>query len=123
MKKNFKDEETGIVYELINEYYYPCLFIDDIANIGRYGRKRLAFLKECNQSLYDTLFINGELEHHLLEVNDNAYCTEERIINEFALSQGVNEELKTNDMIKWTGMMNNIRHSAEEIVLNDIVYV
>lgn len=36
--------------------------------------------------------------------------------------QGVTEELKATDMMRWIGLMNNIRACADEIVLNDIVY-
>ena len=35
--------------------------------------------------------------------------------------QGVTEELKATDMMRWIGLMNNIRACADEIVLNDIV--
>ncbi len=39
-----------------------------------------------------------------------------------AKKQGVTEELKATDMMRWIGLMNNIRACADEIVLNDIVY-
>ena len=39
-----------------------------------------------------------------------------------AFKQGVTEELKATDMMRWIGLMNNIRAYADEIVLNDIVY-
>ena len=44
------------------------------------------------------------------------------LIKEMARKQGVTEELKGKDMMKWIGLMNNIRACADEIVLNDIVY-
>ena len=39
-----------------------------------------------------------------------------------AFKQGVTEELKATDMMRWIGLMNNIRSCVDEIVLNDIVY-
>ena len=33
------------------------------------------------------------------------------------------EQLKATDMMRWIGMMNNIRSCVDEIVLNDIVYL
>ena len=39
-----------------------------------------------------------------------------------AFKQGVTEELKATDMMRWIGLMNNIRACADEIVSNDIVY-
>ena len=37
--------------------------------------------------------------------------------------EGVTEQLKSENQMQWVGMMNNIRHCAEEVVLRDIVYV
>ena len=44
------------------------------------------------------------------------------LIKEMARKQGVTEQLKAEDMMRWVGLMNNIRACADEIVLNDIVY-
>lgn len=44
------------------------------------------------------------------------------MIKEMAKKQGVTEELKATEMMRWIGLMNNIRACADEIVLNDIVY-
>ena len=37
--------------------------------------------------------------------------------------QGVTEQLKMQDQMKWVGLMNNIKACAEEIVLKEIIYV
>lgn len=37
--------------------------------------------------------------------------------------QGVNENLKRQDQMKWVRLMNNIKVCAEEIVLAEIIYV
>ena len=39
-----------------------------------------------------------------------------------AKAQGVTEQLKADDMLKWVGLMNNIRACAEEVVMNDLIY-
>jgi len=46
----------------------------------------------------------------------------ERLVKEMAENQGVTEQLKATDQMKWVGIMNNIRNAAEEIVLKEIVY-
>lgn len=46
----------------------------------------------------------------------------EYLPKEMAVRQGVTEKLKAQDMMRWVGMMNNIRACVDEIVLNDIVY-
>ena len=40
-----------------------------------------------------------------------------------ARKQGVTEELKGKDMMKWIGLMNNIQVCAKEIVNNEIIFV
>lgn len=37
--------------------------------------------------------------------------------------QGATEELKAQDQMKWVRLMNNIKASAEEIILKNMVYV
>ena len=45
----------------------------------------------------------------------------ELLTSQMAKAEGVTEELKASDPMKWTGLMNNIRHSAEETVLNELI--
>ena len=56
------------------------------------------------------------------EIDTSARDMAEYLIKEMARKQGVTEELKARDMLRWVGKMNNIRACADEIVLNDIVY-
>lgn len=37
--------------------------------------------------------------------------------------QDITEELKACDQMAWVGAVNNIRNAAEEIVLNEMVYI
>ena len=45
-----------------------------------------------------------------------------RLMAQMAREQGVTEDLKAQDQMKWVGLMNNIQAAAEEIVLRDLVY-
>ena len=78
---------------------------------------RERYLKEHKRVLYYTLMTSGKLYEHLAEIDTSA-CD----IKEMARKQGVTEQLKAVDMMRWVGLMNNIRACADEIVLNDIVY-
>ena len=44
-------------------------------------------------------------------------------MKQMAEKQGVTEELKVQDQMKWVRLMNNIKASAEEIVLKNLVCV
>ena len=72
--------------------------------------------------MYYTLLTSGKLYEHLAEIDTSARDMAEYLIKEMARKQGVTEELKARDMLRWVGKMNNIRACADEIVLNDIVY-
>ena len=100
----------------------PALLDTRRYEIGRYGRLRLAFLREKHPDVYTTLIFTGELGPWLVEFN--AACRERvlSLTEELARREGVTEQLKRTDQLAWVGHMNNLRHSAEEIVLRDMVY-
>ena len=52
-------------------------------------------------------------------------CNErmEVIVSAMAKQENVMEALKAADQMEWTRRMNGIRSRAEEIVLNELVYV
>ena len=37
--------------------------------------------------------------------------------------RGIGEDLKTHDMLRWVAEMNNIKVSAEEIVLREVILI
>lgn len=45
------------------------------------------------------------------------------MIKQMAHQQNVDERMKAVDQFRWMGMMNSIRAAAEEVVLNDLIYV
>ncbi len=122
MQRFITDERTGIRYELIGDYYYPCLIVEESPPLSKYGRLRQRYLREHKRVLYFNLLTSGKLYEHLAEIDTSARDMAEYLIKEMAKKQGVTEELKATDMMRWIGLMNNIRTCADEIVLNDIVY-
>mgnify|MGYP000819764136 FL=1 len=122
MQRFITDERTGIRYELIGDYYYPCLTVKESSPLSKYERLRKRYLREHKRVLYYTLLTSGKLYEHLADIDTSACNMAEYLIKEMAKKQGVTEELKATDMMRWIGLMNNIRACADEIVLNDIVY-
>ncbi len=122
MQRFITDERTGIRYELIGDYYYPCLTVKESSPLSKYERLRKRYLREHKRVLYYTLLTSGKLYEHLADIDTSACNMAEYLIKEMARKQGVTEQLKGKDMMKWIGWMNNIRACADEIVLNDIVY-
>ena len=117
--------EMGGTYTLgADGMYYPNLELpeEEVPRYGKYGRMRHTYLREHKKACYTTLLFGGKLVAHLNEIDDTANAQMELIVKQIANTQGINEELKAQDQMAWVGSMNNIRITAEEIVLNEIVY-
>ncbi|MBQ6961864.1 MAG: TnpV protein [Clostridia bacterium] len=117
-------EQMGGNYTQVGDYLIPDLSLPDVLYepIGKYGRMRHAYLKEHHPGLYSHLILSGKLYKHLAEVERTCQERLETMISQMAKQQGVTEELKARDQLGWVGRMNEIQHSAEEIILAEIVY-
>ena len=123
MKKQIYDEKNGLSYTLHGDYYLPDLEINkEEPTYGKYGIMRKKFLKEHRSARYQYLVLTGKLTEHLNQVDKEAREKVEMLVEQMAERWGVTEELKGKDMMRWIGLMNNIRACADEIVSNDIVY-
>ena len=83
---------------------------------------RKNYLKEHRKGIYSGMVLSGELKAHCLMIQEQAEERMELLTEQMAKSEGVNEELKAKDQMSWVAKMNNIRQSAEEIVLAELVY-
>ena len=124
MKKHIYDESNGLSYTLHGDYYLPDLAVnEEESTYGKYGMLRKQFLKEHRPARYQYLVMTGELTGHLNQVDQDAREQVETLVKQMVEKQGVTEQLKMQDQMKWIGLMNNINICAEEIVLQGIVYM
>ena len=124
MKKHIYDESNGLSYTLHGEYYLPDLAVnEEETTYGKYGMLRKQFLKEHRPARYQYLLLTGKLTVHLNRVDQEAREQVQTLVKQMAEKQGVNENLKRQDQMRWVRLMNNIKVSAEEIVLKEIIYV
>ena len=125
LKENYIDEKTGIEYRLVGDYYVPNLIFkkEEKIILNKYGRARLKFLKENRKAEYTIMFISGTLNKHLKEIQETAEERIEVIIEKLKQKNNLTEEMKNTDQLYWIGMMNNFKNTAEEIVLNELIYV
>ena len=115
---------TEITYRTESGYRLPNLLPpqEPEVHLGKYALLRKKFLKQHRRVAYTNLLTSGNLNAHLMEIEQTARSQMEQITTEMAKSQGVTEELKASDQMKWVGLMNNIRQAAEEIVLTELIY-
>ena len=124
MKKQIYDEKNGMSYTLHGDYYLPDLVLrEEEPTYGKYGMLRKQFLKEHRSARYQYLLLTGKLNEHLNQTDQEAREQGEMLMKQMAEKKGVTEELKVQDQMKWVGLMNNIKVSAEEIILKNMVYV
>ena len=115
---------NGITYTRQGDYNLPNLLPPQEEPVphGKYALLRRRFLKEHRRITYTNLLTSGKLSSHLAEIQQSAQRRMEEIAAQMVKAQGVTEELKASDPMKWTGLMNNLRHSAEETVLAELIY-
>ena len=124
MKKQIYDEKNGMSYTLHGDYYLPDLVLnEEEPTYGKYGMLRKQFLKEHRSARYQYLLLTGKLNEHLNQTDQEAREQVETLMEQMTEKQGVTEELKAQDQMKWVRLMNNIKASAEEIILKNMVYV
>ena len=116
-------QEHGIQYQLEGDYYLPVLELPEENHpIGRWGRLHKAYLKHHRPILYQSLLLSGKLYTVLADLNEQATERCSFIIRQMAEAEGITEELKANDPMRWVQAMNSIRNRAEEIVQAEMIY-
>ena len=125
IKESYIDERTGIEYRLVGDYYLPNLVIKQEEKIilNKYGRLRLKFLKENKKAEYMIMFMNGTLNKHLKEIQETAQERVDIIVEQLKTKNNIKEDMKNTNQLYWVGMMNSFKNTAEEIVLNELIYV
>ena len=113
-----------LTYTMQGEYRLPNLLPpqEPEVTLGKYGLMRRRYLRQHRRVTYTNLLTSGKLTEHLLEIEQMARSRMEQITAQMAKVEGVTEDLKATDQMKWVGLMNNIRQAAEETVLTELIY-
>lgn len=113
-----------VTYTMQGDYLLPNLLPpqEEPISLGKYARMRKRFLQENRKITYTNLLTSGKLNTHLAEIQQTAQRRMEELVVQMAQAQGVTEELKSSDQIKWVGLMNNLRSATEETVLAELIY-
>jgi len=117
-------EEIGGTYHREGDYFIPNLklSVDEERHIGILGQRHKYYLKQNCRVRYTNLLTSGEMSNYLSDIDEQAEKMFCRLVKQMAERQGVTEKLKTENQMRWVGMMNNIRSSAMEIVTNELIY-
>lgn len=115
-------EKFGGTYSEVNGYLIPNVIVTDSSPTGKWGRMRKKYLQEQHPLVFSELLLSEQLYPHLIEIDEACRDRLALIERQMAEREGVTEELKAADQMKWVRCMENIRSRAEEIVLSELIY-
>ena len=118
-------EQLGGTYTQIGDYLLPDLSLPaekETGNIGVWALRHKRYLKHHHKVLYYNLLTSGKLHSHLADVEEQAQDLFSRLVKEYAEKEGITEQLKSTDQMKWVGKMNAIRNAATEIINQELIY-
>ena len=120
MKSTF--EKLGGTYKQVGDYLLPDVEVPESPQVGFWGMQRRKYLLEHQQALYTAMFISGKLTDHLQEIDQSATQMYDQLVEQLKSRNGITEQLKATDQMKWVRRMNDVRHEAAEIVAKELIY-
>ena len=119
MKSTF--EELGGTYKQVGDYLLPDVEVPENPEVGFWGLQRRKYLLDHQPALYTALFLGGKLADHLQEIDRSATQMYYQLLDQLKARNGVTEQLKATDQMKWLRRMNAVRHEAAEIVTKELI--
>ena len=118
-------EQIGGTYMMQGDYRLPNLTlpVEEEQPIGVWGQRRLQYLKQRHKGLYYNLLTSGKLHSHLADTEEQAQQLFLRLVNEYAANEGITEQRKATDPMKWVRRMNNIRSRVNELIVKEIICI
>ena len=120
-------EETGGTYIPCGDYLLPNLVLPPeetaSSDIGAWGRKHLAYIRQHKPILYTNLLTGGKLSSYLANIDRRASEMHLRaVITILAEKEGVTEQLKAENQMLWVQKMNAIDSAVTEMVNEEIIF-
>ena len=123
MEKIIHDEKNGLNYELVGDYYIPCLVTPEAPKVGRFGMMYHDYLRTHKKVTYSGLMLSGELKEHIEDIDRQAEDMYSQLVDSMKQAEGITEQLKATNQMKWVRRMNSIRNRAEEIVKSEVLFI
>ena len=115
-------EKLGGTYKQVGDYLLPDVEVPENLGVGFWGMQRRKYLLEHQSALYTALFLGGKLADHLQEIDRSATQMFDQLVDQLKIRNGVTEQLKVADQMKWVRGMNAVRYEAAEIVAKELIY-
>ena len=115
-------EKLGGTYKQVGDYLLPDVAVPENLGVSFWGMQRRKYLLEHQSALYTALFLGGKLADHLQKIDRSATRMFDQLVDQLKIRNGVTEQLKVADQMKWLRRMNAVRHEAAEIVAKELIY-
>ena len=116
---------SKITYHKEGDNYIPDLYLEENYkkdyHVGKYGHLRLQYLKEHKKTEYSVMLLDGTLRKHIVDIDIQANERLETLMKQMLEKNPIDENLKDTAPLKWTGLMNSYKHSAEEIIYSELI--
>lgn len=122
MKRFIHDEINGLDYELVGDYYLPCLKTPESPKVGRFGMMYHDYLRNHKRVTYSGLMLSSKLKEHIEDIDRQAEEMFSQLVEQMKQAEGITEQLKATDQMQWVGIMNDIRNRAEEIIKSEVLF-
>ena len=116
-----------ITYHKEGDYYIPDLYLAEDEyernyHIGKYGHLKLEYLKKYKNADYTIMLMEETLRKHIIDIDKQAKARYDALMKQMLEKNPIDESLKDTDPLKWVGLMNNYKYSAEEIIYSELIY-
>ena len=124
MAKTIFEQMDG-TYTMQGDYCLPDLALlpEEKRPIGVWAHRRRQYLKQHHKILYCNLLTSGKLYSYLADVEEEAQTFFLRLVKEYAEKEGVTEQLKSADQMKWVQKMNSIRVCVTGSVIRELIFI
>ena len=113
-----------LTYTKNGDYLIPNLSLSEQEQkpLGKYGRMRKTYLKEHRPILWNSMILSESLYPHLREIDETANRRMDHMMPELMRQNGVTENLKASDPMRWTALMNSLKAQIEKTILNELIF-
>ena len=125
-RRFFMSNANIIQYRQVGDYLIPNLILPpEEANItlGKWGMMHKDYLEKHKKVLFNSLLMQGKLYQHCAEVEAQARDMFDTLVEQMKEAERVTEQLKEENQLEWVCRMGNIEQRANEIVINELIYV
>ena len=109
-----------IDYTKVGDYLVPNLIPNEKKEktYGKWGQIRWQYLKDHHEGQYNLLLMQNELIPHLNELDEQANEMWEMLMSKLERTNPPPPQ----GTMEWVQWQNRLRHQADEVVLNDLIY-